>query len=105
MQIRKLGRSGLNVSALGLGCMGMSEFYGERDDTESIATIHRAFELGITLSRYRRRLRSATRTRNWSATPSKASATKSCSPPNLASSAIPTIRPVRGVNGKPDYVR
>src|ERR1700758_4412226 len=48
MQIRELGRSGLKVSALGLGCMGMSEFYGERDDEESVATIHRALELGIT---------------------------------------------------------
>jgi len=47
MRKRKLGTQGLVVSELGLGCMGMSEFYGARDDDESTATIHRALELGI----------------------------------------------------------
>src|SRR5215208_53828 len=49
MQNRKLGRQGLNASALGLGCMGMSEFYGDADEGEAVATIHRALELGVTL--------------------------------------------------------
>jgi aryl-alcohol dehydrogenase-like predicted oxidoreductase len=49
MEERTLGAGGLRVSALGLGCMGMSEFYGEGDDTESLATISRALELGVTL--------------------------------------------------------
>jgi aryl-alcohol dehydrogenase-like predicted oxidoreductase len=47
MDKRKLGTQGLEVSALGLGCMGMSEFYGTTDEGEAIATIHRAIELGI----------------------------------------------------------
>jgi aryl-alcohol dehydrogenase-like predicted oxidoreductase len=45
---RKLGRQGLEVSEIGLGCMGMSQHYGTRDDPESIATIHRAIDLGVT---------------------------------------------------------
>jgi aryl-alcohol dehydrogenase-like predicted oxidoreductase len=49
METRELGRQGLTVSALGLGCMGMSDFYGVRDEAESIATIHRALDLGVTL--------------------------------------------------------
>lgn len=48
MQTRKLGRQGLEVSALGLGCMGMSDFYGSRDEAESLATIDRALDLGVT---------------------------------------------------------
>ena len=47
MPQRRLGAPGVITSALGLGCMGMSDFYGSRDDAESIATIHRAFDLGI----------------------------------------------------------
>ena len=47
MQYRQLGVDGPDVSALGLGCMGMSEFYGQGDDAESIATLHRALDLGV----------------------------------------------------------
>lgn len=49
MKTRTLGTQGLKVSALGLGCMGMSYAYGNSDEKESIAVIHRAIELGITL--------------------------------------------------------
>ena len=49
MKTRMLGNDGLVVSELGLGCMGMSEFYGRTDEAEAIATIHRALELGVTL--------------------------------------------------------
>jgi aryl-alcohol dehydrogenase-like predicted oxidoreductase len=49
MRTRKLGSQGLQVSAEGLGCMGMSEFYGQTDEDEAIATIHRALDLGVSL--------------------------------------------------------
>ena len=52
MPLRNLGRAGARVSAIGLGCMGMSEFYGkasDRDEKESIATLHRALAIGVTL--------------------------------------------------------
>jgi aryl-alcohol dehydrogenase-like predicted oxidoreductase len=48
MEMRKLGSQGLEVSALGLGCMGMSDFYAGRDEAEAVATIHRALDLGVT---------------------------------------------------------
>src|SRR6185369_4421499 len=48
MHTRELGKSGLSVSAIGLGCMGMSEFYGPSDEAQSIATLHRAVEIGVT---------------------------------------------------------
>jgi aryl-alcohol dehydrogenase-like predicted oxidoreductase len=49
METRRLGTQGLEVGAIGLGCMGMSEFYGPRDDAEAMATIHRALDLGVTM--------------------------------------------------------
>ena len=87
MKTRELGRSGLKVSAMGLGCMGMSEFYGAGDDAESIATIHRALDLASD-PRYRRHVRLRTQTRSWLARRSPAGATASSSPPSSESSAI-----------------
>jgi aryl-alcohol dehydrogenase-like predicted oxidoreductase len=49
MESRNLGAQGLSVAAIGLGCMGMTHAYGTRDDAESIATIHRALDAGVTL--------------------------------------------------------
>ena len=47
MKYKKLGRSNLEISAIGLGCMGMSEFYGQTNDAESLDTLERALELGL----------------------------------------------------------
>src|SRR3954463_5798599 len=101
---RRLGRDGPEVSAIGLGCMGMSEFYGAGDEAESIATIHRALDLGVTLldtadmyGPFKNEEligRAIKGRRNQVLLATKFGIVRS-----------PTDPTVFGVNGKPDYVR
>jgi aryl-alcohol dehydrogenase-like predicted oxidoreductase len=103
MEARELGKSRLSVSALGLGCMGMNDFYGDGDEVESIATIHRAIELGVTfldtadiygMGRNEELVGKAIKDRRGKV---------------ILATKFGTVRKADGtfvgVNGKPDYVR
>jgi aryl-alcohol dehydrogenase-like predicted oxidoreductase len=104
MEKRALGSQGLTVSALGLGCMGMSEFYGAGDEAESVATIHRALDLGIdfldTADVYGPHLNEELVGRAIRGRRDKVVlATK------FGIVRDPANKMLRGINGRPDYVR
>jgi predicted aldo/keto reductase-like oxidoreductase len=90
VQQRRLGKSGPLLSPMGLGCMGMSESYGARNDDESIATIHRTIELGMNFLDTADATAMAT-TKSSSVKPFAIAAIRFFSPPNLPSFAIAPI--------------
>src|SRR3990172_2628378 len=103
MEKRRLGRSGPEVGAIGLGCIGMSDFYGPRDEAESIATIHRALELGVTL------LDTADVYGPHTNEELVGSAIRGRRGEGVLATKFGIVRGVdpsrRGLNGRPDYVR
>ena len=104
MQKRTLGKSGLVVSAMGLGCMGMSEFYGDTDDQESIATVHRALEMGVNF------LDTADMYGPYKNEELVGRAVRGRRDEVIIATKFGIVRDpanpnVRGVSGKPDYVR
>jgi aryl-alcohol dehydrogenase-like predicted oxidoreductase len=104
MKLKPLGKQGLKASAIGLGCMGMSEFYGETNDAESVKTIHRAFELGITFfdtadiyGPFKNEIlvgNAIASFRNEITLATKFGIVRNANDPN-----------VRGLNGKPEYIK
>ncbi len=104
MKQRTLGTQGLKVAALGLGCMGMSEFYGRRDERESLATIQRALDLGVTL------LDTADMYGPFTNEELVGQAIRNRREAVILATKFgiirnPTDPTVRGINGRPEYVR
>ena len=104
MRVKALGKQGLHATHLGLGCMGMSDFYGKRNDEESIKVIHKAIELGITF------YDSADMYGPYTNEELLGKAIKGFSHKLTIATKFGIVRDVndptkRGINGKPDYVR